>query len=382
MSAAAMKDLGSIPAEDNPKQQGGTTMTHTPASGAVTGGATSPIPMITTVAGTGVAGFGGDGGPATDAQLNNPVGLGVDSAGILYIADYRNHRVRKVTLDGMITTVAGTGVAGFGGDGGPATSAQLDLPAGVDVDSAGNLYIAENNNHRVRKVTPDGVITTVAGTGVTGFGGDGGPATDAQLNNPAEVMVDSAGTLYIADFNNHRVRKVTPDGVITTVAGTGVAGFGGDGGPATDAQLNGPAGVVMDSAEALYVSDLFNHRVRKVTPDGVITTVAGTGVAGFSGDGGPATAAQLNTLVRIALDSADALYIADRSNHRVRKIGQDGVITTVAGTGIAGFSGDGGPATDAQLDTPLGVAVDSAGTLYIADHNERVRQVTGVGADS
>ncbi len=272
---------------------------------------------ITTVAGTGAAGDSGDNDLATSAQLNNPQGVAVDSVGSLYIADSSNHRVRKVT-GGGITTVAGTGAAGDSGDNGLATSAQLNYPIGVAVDSAGSLYIAEWSNHRVRKVTA-GRITTVAGTGAAGDSGDNGPATSAQLNNPQGLAVDSAGSLYITDSSNHRVRKVTA-GRITTVAGTGAAGDSGDKGPATSAQLDNPTGVVVDSAGSLYIADCNNHRVRKVTGDGVITTVAGTGTAEDSGDKGPATSAQLNYPIGVAVDSAGSLYISEWSNHRVRKV--------------------------------------------------------------
>ena len=224
----------------------------------------------------------------------------VDAAGNLFIADGSNNRIRKVDPAGTISTVAGTGVGGgfgFSGDGGPATGAQLNAPFGVFVDAAGNLFIADVGNHRIRKVDPAGTISTVAGTGVggfSGFSGDGGPATEAQLHFPAGVFVDAAGNLFIADASNHRIRKMDPAGTISTVAGTGVEGFSGDGGPATEAQLHFPAGVFVDAAGNLFIADASNHRIRKVDPAGTISTVAGTGTAGFSGDGGPATGAQLN----------------------------------------------------------------------------------------
>ncbi|MGW1283303.1 NHL domain-containing protein [Streptomyces sp. NPDC002586] len=331
---------------------------------------------ISTVAGTGAAGFKGDNEPAVSAQLNRPYGIAVDSTGTVYFSDFNNHRVRKITTDGKISTVAGTGVAGFSGDNGPAVSAQLNYPREVAVDSAGAVYIVDANNHRVRKITADGRISTVAGTGAAGFSGDGGPATAAPLNLPLGVAVDSTGVLYVVEYSNHRVRKITTDGKISTVAGTGSAGFRGDGGPAVSAQLNGPHEVAVDGAGDLYISDLGNHRVRKITADGRISTVAGTGAAGFSGDGGPAASAQLNSPVGVVVDSTGTVYIADLGNHRVRKITADGRISTVAGTGAAGFSGDGGPAASAQLNYPYGLAVDCVDTLYIADHaNNRVRKV-------
>jgi hypothetical protein len=353
---------------------------------------------ITTVAGSGPAGsgtgaFSGDGGPATSAQLSEPAGAAVDAAGNLFIADQLNNRVRKVTAaTGVITTVAGTGTAGFSGDGGPASSATLSGPSGVAVDAAGNLFIADVNNHRVRKVAAaTGVITTVAGTGIPGFAGDGGPATSAQLDFPTSVAVDGAGNLFIADINNHRIRKVAAaTGVITTVAGGGNS-FPGDGGLATSASLRGHIGLAIDAAGNLFIADHFNSRVRKVaTATGVITTVAGSGTAGFggfSGDGGPATSANLSGPSGVAVDAAGNLFIADVNNHRVRKVAAaTGVITTVAGSGTAGFggfSGDGGPAASAQFNHPIGVAVDSAGNLFIADMlNHRVRRVAGVAAVS
>ncbi|MGW2963883.1 NHL domain-containing protein [Streptomyces sp. NPDC001220] len=286
---------------------------------ATTGGENS-TPPISTVAGTGVAGFKGDNEPAVSAQLNRPYGIAVDSSGTLYFSDYNNHRVRKITTDGRISTVAGTGTAGFSGDGGPATAAQLNLPLGVAVDSTGVLYVAEYNNHRVRKITTDGKISTVAGTGSAGFKGDGGPAVSAQLTRPRGLAVNDAGDLYIADSGNQRIRKIAADGKISTVAGTGTAGFGGDDGPAASAQLNNPLAVVVDSTGVLYISDCNNHRVRKITIDGKISTVAGTGTGGFGGDLGPAASAQLHAPFGLAVDCVDTLYIADHTNNRVRKI--------------------------------------------------------------
>ncbi|MEU9115959.1 hypothetical protein AB0D04_30345, partial [Streptomyces sp. NPDC048483] len=251
-------------------------------------------PPISTVAGTGDAGFTGDNGPAVSAQLKQPYEIAVDSTGTLYIADYGNNRVRKITTDGKISTVAGTGTRGFSGDCGLAVSAQLNYPRGVAVDSAGAVYIADAGNHRVRKITADGKICTVAGTDTKGFSGDDGPATAAQLDGPYAVAVDSTGVLYVADYNNRRVRKITTDGMISTVAGTGTAGSDGDGGPAVSAQLSRPRGMAVGRAGDLYIADAGNHQVRKITADGKISTVAGTDTKGFSGDDGPATAAQLN----------------------------------------------------------------------------------------
>jgi uncharacterized protein (TIGR03437 family) len=326
--------------------------------------------VITTVAGNGTLGFSGDNGPATNAQLNYPAGVAVDPAGNLYIADLENFRIRKVS-NGVITTVAGNGTGGFSGDNGPAVSARLDF-GGVAVDPAGNVYIADSGTSRIRKVS-NGVIATVAGNGTFGFSGDNGPATSAQLNGPSGVAVDSGGNLYIADVGNSRIRKVS-NGVITTVAGGGMQS--GDSGPATSAEMSGPAGVAVDSAGNLYIADTLDNRIRKVS-NGVISTVAGNGTPGFSGDNGLATSAELNGPVGVAVDSAGNLYIADSGNYRVRKV-SGGVITTVAGSGGPGYPlvGDNGPAVHAQLN-PVGVAVDSGGNLYIADvGNDRIRKVS------
>jgi hypothetical protein len=332
--------------------------------------------IISTYAGSGTAAYGGDGGAATSAQLNQPFNTAIDAAGNLYIADELNSMVRKVTPGGTITTVAGTGTTAYGGDGGAATSAELDLPFGVAVDGAGNLYVADTGNQRVRKVTPGGTITTVAGTGTGGYNGDSITATSAELYSPEAVAVDSAGNLYIADNGNQRVRKVTSGGTITTVAGTGTAGYNGDNIAATSAELNSPTGVSVSGAGNLYIADESNSRIRMVTPAGIITTVAGNGTAGYSGDNIAATGAELNNPTGVALDGAGNLYIADEGNSRIRKVTPSGTITTVAGTGIAGYNGDNITATTAELYVPTGVALDAAGNLYIADDaNNRVRKV-------
>jgi uncharacterized protein (TIGR03437 family) len=328
--------------------------------------------ILTLVAGNGTPGFSGDNGLAIGAQLYNPGGVAVDSAGNVYISDGGNYRVRKVS-NGVITTVAGNGTPGSGGDNGSATSAQLYNPGGVAVDSAGNLYIADQFNFRVRKVS-NGVITTVAGGGLSLA--DNVPATSAELNYPMGVAVDSADNLYIAVASNNFVpgliRDVT-NGIISTVAGGGTSG--GDNVPATSAALGYLLGVAVDSAGNLFIADTSNNRIRKVS-NGVIATVAGNGGPFFSGDNGPATSAQLWYPGDVAVDSAGNLYIADTLNNRIRKV-SNGVITTVAGGGACCFSGDNGPATSAQLYNPQGVAVDSAGNVYIADsENYRVRKVS------
>ncbi len=331
---------------------------------------------ITTVAGNGSGGFSGDGGPANAAQLHTPRGVAVDAAGIIYIADQENNRIRKVTTDSVIDTVAGNGAPGFGGDLGPAKLAQLWLPAGVSVDAAGNLYIVDQGNSRIRKVTTTGLIGTVAGNGTPGFGGDGGSAASAQLNRPSGLAVASNGNIYIADHDNHRVRKLTPGGVITTAAGNGTAGFNADGIAATLAKLDSPSGVAVDASGNLYIADSGNDRIRKVTAAGVISTVVGTGEPGFGGDGGQAASAQLNTPTGVAVDTGGNLYIVDSGNNRIRKVTVAGVISTIAGSGSSGTCGTGGPATQAQL-SPYGVAVDPAGNVFIADPgNNRISMVT------
>jgi sugar lactone lactonase YvrE len=314
-------------------------------------------------------------------ELDTPSGVAVDAAGNLFIADQGNHRILKVEAPaGLMTTVAGTGEYGFAGDGGPATSAQLEFPAGIAVDPAGNLFIADQLNQRIRKVgAATGWITTVAGTGQYGFAGDGGPATSARLNFPARVGVDQAGNLFIADQLNHRIRRVeAATGWITTVAGTGQYGFGGDGGPATSAQLANPTGIAVDATGNLFVADQSNQRIRKVdATTGWITTVAGTGEPGFAGDGSPATSAYLDFPSGIAVDSTGNFFIADQGNRRIRKVeAATGFISTVAGTGESGFSGDGGPATSAQLARPSAIALDASGNLFIADQgNHRIREI-------
>ena len=412
--------------------------------------------IITTIAGTGrIFGFFeepdeddvGDGGPATEAKLDWPIGIAVDAEGNVYVADRGHHRVRKLTRMGagyVITTIAGTGDEGDEdgdgdiGDGGAAVEAQLDGPRGVAVDEDGRVYVADTGANRIRQIDLEGMITTIAGgedggdeapmmarlsvprglavdadgvlyvadtgnnqihrlddegmtavAGVAGLG-DGGPATHARLLDPNGVAIDADGTVYITDTGNRRVRKVDAEGVITTFAGTGEQGDGGDGGPATSAQFYYPGGIAIDSAGNVYITDLYGHRVRKVDTEGIITTFAGTGEAGDEdkdgdiGDGGPATSAQLHYPAGLAFDADDNLYIADAGNSRIRKVtrmGEDYVITTFAGSERS-FSGDDGPAAEAQLSSPLGFEIDGDGNFYLTDlyyDRNRVRKIDTEG---
>jgi sugar lactone lactonase YvrE len=341
---------------------------------------------IDTVAGYGTAGYSGDNGLATAADLNGPHNVAVDAAGNIYIADMWNNRIRKVTAStGIVTTVAGNGTPGYSGDGGAATSAELYYPSGVAVDVAGNLYIADAGNNLIRKVMAStGDISTVAGNRTESYSGDGGPATCAEMNTPYDVAVDASGNIYISDSNNNRVRKVTvSSGIITTVAGTGIGSYSGDGGPATSANISQPMGLVLDAAGNIYFADWGNVRIRKVAAStGIITTMAGNGSEGYSGDGVLATAAQLYYPYGVALDAAGNIYIADDANNRIRKVtASTGDISTVAGNGTAGYSGDGGAATSGKLKYPYGVAVDTANNIYIADEgNNRIRAVGQVKA--
>ncbi len=372
--------------------------------------------VISTVAGNGSYGNSGDGGPATEASLRQVRGLAIGPDGSLYIADPYSNKVRRVAPDGTISTVAGTGVRGYSGDGGPATEANLYYPWGIDVAADGSLYIADRNNNRIRRVDPDGIITTVAGNGTYGFGleqpaaegqsdewggggpkvdaadiqmqasGDGGSAIEASLRYPDDVAVASDGSFYIADYNNHRIRRVGPDGIITTIAGTGQAGFSGDGGPAVNARLNNPWRVAVGPDDFIYLSDEDNRRIRRISPDGIINTIAGNGSSSYSGDGNLATDAGVYA-AGIDFGVDESLYIAGWTHQRVRRVGQDGIINTVVGSGTAGFSGDDGPAKSARLKNPADVVFGPDGSLYIGESgNYRVRKVsqafsTGVVGD-
>ncbi len=331
---------------------------------------------IVTIAGGGSGGLGDD-GLATSATLSSPVGVSVDTSGNIYIADTFNNRIRKVdAATGIITTVAGNGAAAYSGDSGPATSASLNLPAGVSVDNSGNIYIADTYNNRIRKVNTLGTISTLAGNGTSTFAGDGGPATSASLNLPTGVFADASGNIYIADYANNRIRMVAIGGVITTVAGDGTGRFAGDGGPAISASLTAPNGVSAASGN-IYIADKGNNRIRMVNAGGTISTLVGNGTPTFAGDGGPATSASLILPYGVSVDGAGNIYIADTGNNRIRKVNAvTGIITTLAGNGTGTFAGDGGPATSASLNLPSGVSLDASGNIYIADYaNNRMRMV-------
>lgn len=333
---------------------------------------------IQTVAGTNTSGYSGDGGSTIQSSLNKPYGVTVDNSGNLYIADTENNRIRKVDESGTIHTIAGSGTSGYSGGEGPATSAALHTPSGVAVDSSGNLYISDYHNHRIRKVDVTGKISTVAGgTELPGTSGDGGPATSARLINPEGLAIDSSGNLYIAEYGGHRIRKVDVTGQISTVAGIGIYGFSGDGGDATSAQLSFPTDVAVDGKGNLYIADTYNNRIRKVDASGKITTVAGTGYGGFYGDGGSAAEANLYYPWGVVIDNVGNLYIADTFNSRIRKVDSSGMITTIAGTDQVGYAGDGGPAASAELYHPYGIALDRSGDLYVADlNNNRIRKLS------
>jgi sugar lactone lactonase YvrE len=331
--------------------------------------------VIATFAGTDVVPIAG-GVPATSASISVNT-VNADRAGNFYICDEFQSVVFKVDQQNTISVIAGNGIQTFSGDGGLAVNASLNEPQGVAVDPAGNVFISDSFNHRIRKIDTQGIITTVAGNGQAGFSGDGGPAAQASLNRPYRIALDSTGNLYIVDSLNDRIRKVDPSGIITTVAGTGQSGFSGDGGAATQAQLGNPVGIAVGPDDLLYVADKDNNRVRKVDARGVISTIAGTGAPGFSGDGGQATAATFNLTYGVAFDSGGNLFVVDYVNDRIRRIDTAGVITTVAGNGQRGFAGDGGAATSAPLEFPFSADIDSSDRLLISDtFNNRIRLVS------
>ncbi len=336
---------------------------------------------ITTFAGGGI----GDGEPATTAAIAatyGSTGIATGPDGSLYIADTQNNRVRKIGVNGIITTIAGNGVAGFSGDGGPATLASLNQPWGVAVAADGTIYVADTHNNRIRRIDTGGIISTIAGNGIPGFTGDGGLATQASLSNPISVAIGPQNAVYFIDSGNQRVRSVSLDGVITTVAGNGTETFNGDGGPATQAGLGYPGGLAVGQDGNIYIADTLHSRIRRVDTEGTITTIAGNGIVGFSGDGNLATNAALDEPDGVTVGPDGNIYIVDTDNNRVRRVGVDGVITTVAGNGTAGFSGDGGPASEASfgLNGLSAIAAAPDGSIDIVDSgNRRIRRLGSGG---
>ena len=330
--------------------------------------------IINTIAGNGTRAYSGDGAPATAAEFNYPAGIAIDAVGNIYIADQNNNRIRKITTLGIISTIAGNGSVGYSGDGGAAIAAKLHSPTGLALDAVGNLYIADFFNNRIRKINTAGIITTIAGNGNFGYSGDGAAATTAELKYPNGIALDAVGNIYIADNNSNRIRLVNTAGIISTIAGNGTAGYSGDGALASSAQLNFPTAVTVDAVGNLYIADGFNNRIRSVNTAGIISTIAGNGTAGYSGDGAPAIAAQFNNPMGLAIDAGGNLYIADQYNHCIRMVNTTGIISTVAGNGTQGFSGDGSMATLAQLNNPFSVIIDAANIMYIGDQfNQRIR---------
>src|SRR6266404_6001457 len=311
----------------------------------ITGGA---IPVVSSV-------------PATNAPLGNIGGICSDNQGAIYFSDVNHNQVYRVGSDGIIRTIAGNGIAAFSGDGGSATAASLNDPSGLAADTAGNVFIIDSHNNRIRKVSPSGIITTFAGNGQFAYGGDGGPAVAASFEGPVGLAIDAAGNLYVADNYNQRVRKISPSGLITTVAGNGAINYSGDGGPATAASFISLSSIAVDSNGNIFVSDTLNQRVRKISNTGVMTTVAGTGSSGSSSDGGPAALAQLNYPTGLAVDRSGNLFIVESNGFRVRKVSTSGTISTVAGSGFNDFLGDGGPALSASFYNPYALAIDPSG---------------------
>ncbi len=326
--------------------------------------------IITTIAGTiGVAGYSGNSGPAVSALLRNPVGIAADATGNIYFTDQNNYVVRKIDNGGNITTVAGNGVPGYSGDGGNAILASFRSPVAVAVDKAGNLFIADNACNVIRKVDVAGIITTFAGNGMPGYVGDLGPSIQAELSGPTGVAVDNNGNVYISDVGNRVVRKVNAAGFIGTFAGNGTIGYSGDGGPSNFSQLGTPAGIATDVANNVYIADSYYSVIRMINASGVISTFAGNGTAGYGGDGGLAVSAQLGIASPqgLASDGQGNVWVSDYENFAIRRIGPNGIIRTIAGNGSAGYSGDGGPAIAAQLRYAWGIAADNSGNLYMTD---------------
>jgi len=331
--------------------------------------------IITTIAGNGVPAYTGNGGAATSASLDGPNGVAVDQTGNIYVSEYWNHTIRKITPSGIITTCAGNGSPGYSGDGGQATAAQLNYPVKIAVDRLGNIFIADRDNNRIREVSTSGIITTIAGTGYPGYNGDGITATTAQINSPCGVDVDTMGNIYIADFSNNRIRKVS-SGMIYTIAGTGTTGSFGDGGMATNAQLDNCFGVRINRSGNIFIADNSNNKIRVVSTTGIITTFAGNGTVGYSGDGYAATDAEFNDPAGIAFDTLGNVYIADQLNNVIRMVSTSGIITTILGTGTPGYNGDGLSATATEINGANEIDFDLSQHLLFTDNlNHRVRML-------
>lgn len=338
---------------------------------------------LTTIAGNGTVGYFGDGGPAVSALLDHPNQLAFDQLGNLYIAEDYGNVVRKIDALGIITTVAGTGAAGFSGDGSLAINAELNRATGVAVDNLGNIYICDADNFRIRKVdATTGIIQTIAGTGTEGYSGDGAAAINATLGFSSGLCFDQVGNLYIAvQGMGYCVRKIDTGGIISTIAGTGTSGYNGDGALAVNAQLNSPASLCIDATGNLYIGDLGGMRVRKVNTSGIISTVAGNGSTATGGDGGLATSAQLFYPYGVAVDADGNMYICESGNNRIRKVNASGIISAFAGTGglLGGYGGDNGPLLAAQFNHPSSIVLDADGNIFIGDfENNAVRKITAL----
>lgn len=336
---------------------------------------------ITTACGTGTAGYSGDNGPAANAQVDAIYSqICTDNAGNLYLADNGNNRIRKIAAStGSITTIAGTGVYGFGGDNGPALSAQFANPDGIAIDNSGNIYVSDFNNNRIRMITSTGSVVTICGNGTASSSGDGGLATLATINGPGHLWLDFAGNLFITEYGGNRIRKIATTGTITTVMGNGTYTNAGDGGLATAATIAGPWEIVGDKTGNIYVASYQGSYIRKIATTGSVTAFAGiNGSPGFSGDNGPALSAQIGGITGLGINDAGDIFLADSANHRIRRVAVNGTITTVAGTGSLGFSGDGGSATAAQIKSPNGSLAFYGCTYYFIDAgNARIRKVVG-----
>lgn len=339
--------------------------------------------LITNIAGQRTAGYFGDGGPAIDSKLGNPTFVYAGNAGNIYISDWGNSRLRVVNSAGIISTFAGIGLYGYSGDGGPAIAAELCGPMGIYTDTYGNVYVADIGNQRIRVINTNGIINTVAGNGTLGFSGDGGAATAAEFDDPAGICGDVYGNIYVADEFNNRVRRINANGTIITIAGSAIRGYSGDGGPATAAEFYYPSGVAADSAGDILIADESNNCIRKVNAEGIISTIAGNGVAGFMGDGGPAISSELSNPAGIGIDNKGNIFITDGFNSRIREINSNGIISTIAGNGVAGYSGTGDSAKLAELYNPVSIMADTSGNLYFANEfNNYVQKLSLIPPDA